>query len=54
VITFKRRELHSQHHPKWSQSTKTLAQLCVTASDKIEDIDGCLQVDFANRFIVSV
>ena len=53
VITIRRRALPNQFTPNWSQSNNRLAPVDVTATDKIEDIDPALQVDFANKYIVS-
>ncbi len=45
VITFQRYALPYELEPKWSLSTKGLSPMNFTASEMIEDIDWCLQVN---------
>lgn len=51
VITFQRRQLEPTF--KWEDSTKSISRtkFHITSQSKIEDADGMLQADFANRFI---
>lgn len=51
VITFQRR--HIQSFPQWKNESKNFSNIKyhVSASETIETASGCLQVDFANRFV---
>ena len=54
TLTFRRYGLGQRASlPKWADSSKGLIPMHITASKKIEEIDCVLQVDFANRYIVS-
>ena len=53
AITIRRRLLPKSAWPNWSKSTQGLVPMHLTTSEKIEDIDNALQVDFANKYIVS-
>ncbi len=53
MITIRRRVLPKEATPKWSQLTNGLIPIHLTNAYKIEDVDNSLQVDFANKYIVS-
>lgn len=48
-VTFSRRYLPANQLPKWCYSTKKLTKLIVQDKGYIEEQEGMLQVDFANR-----
>ena len=52
VLTFRRYQLPTSCMPKWSESTEPLCQVHITKNRTIEDMNGLLQVDFANKYIV--
>jgi hypothetical protein len=54
VITFRRYALSTHSWPKWSDSKNELCPMHLTTNKKIEDISCVLQVDFANKYIVSI
>jgi poly(ADP-ribose) glycohydrolase len=51
VITFQRRSI--KQFPDWKNDSRKLSDIKfqVTASETIETAEGCLQVDFANKFV---
>ena len=51
VVSFHRRCLDEDERPKWESFDLPLTSCQVRASGLIENQDGTLQVDFANRFI---
>ncbi|CAF0733922.1 unnamed protein product [Adineta steineri] len=51
VISFRRYQLPESCVPKWTESTEPLCKIHVTKNKTIEDMDGLLQVDFANKYI---
>lgn len=53
VITFQRFALPSNKFPPWNDSKADLCDLSLLTGEKIEDIRNALQVDFANKYIVS-
>ena len=52
-MTFRRYQLPDSCRPKWSESKEPLCPIHITKNKTIEDLDGFLQVDFANKYIVS-
>ena len=54
AITIRRRLLPKSAWPEWWKSNNGLVPMHLTISTKIEDIDNVLQVDFANKYIVSI
>jgi hypothetical protein len=53
VISFRRYQLPESCVPKWTESKEPLCKIHITKNKTIEDINGFLQVDFANKYIVS-
>ncbi|CAF3767930.1 unnamed protein product [Rotaria sordida] len=51
VITIQRFALSKHRFPQWSDLQTGLCDLHLTTGKKIEDINGALQVDFANKYI---
>ncbi|CAF2523897.1 unnamed protein product [Rotaria sp. Silwood2] len=51
VITIQRFALTRNHFPLWPDLKTRLCDLHLTTGKKIEDINGVLQVDFANKYI---
>lgn len=53
VLTFTRKSLKADQFPNWSHNTKTFSNMkyYISSREAIEDADGMLQVDFANRFV---
>ncbi|UJR36602.1 hypothetical protein I4U23_029322 [Adineta vaga] len=51
VITFQRCVLPIEMIPPWERVTTDLCDLHLTTNKRIEDINGVLQVDFANKYI---
>ncbi|CAF0977998.1 unnamed protein product [Adineta ricciae] len=51
VLSFRRYRLPETCLPKWADSKEPLCKLHVTKNKTIEDMDGLLQVDFANKYI---
>ncbi|CAF0958469.1 unnamed protein product [Adineta steineri] len=51
VISFRRYQLPESCVPKWTESTESLCKIHITKNKTIEDMDGLLQVDFANKYI---
>ncbi|CAF4894624.1 unnamed protein product, partial [Rotaria magnacalcarata] len=53
VMTFRRYQLPESCVPKWTESKEPLCEIHITKNKSIEDVTGLLQVDFANKYIVS-
>ncbi|CAF2384525.1 unnamed protein product [Rotaria sp. Silwood2] len=53
VITIQRIAFPEHVSPQWSDLNTDLCDLHLTTDKKIEDINGVLQIDFANKYIVS-
>lgn len=53
VLTFTRRSLKFDQLPNWLDNSKTFSNMryYVSSDERIENADGMLQVDFANKFI---
>ncbi|XP_052739687.1 poly(ADP-ribose) glycohydrolase [Bicyclus anynana] len=53
VVTFSRRHISAEDCPDWSNCSLPISTvpLFVDAETLIEDAEGCIQVDFANKFI---
>ncbi|KPI96872.1 Poly(ADP-ribose) glycohydrolase [Papilio xuthus] len=52
VVTYSRRSVPPRALPRWRDSTKSLAlPLHLNPVDTIEDADGLIQVDFANKYL---
>ncbi|CAF1246391.1 unnamed protein product [Rotaria sordida] len=51
VITIQRFALSKHRFPQWSDLQTGLCDLHLTTGKRIEDINGALQVDFANKYI---
>lgn len=53
LITFERRSLQKFNIPNWDENSDNLSivKYHVSASERIETASGCLQVDFANKFV---
>lgn len=53
VITFQRRSINEGVLPIWSEDERKVSSVKyhISSSGKIETASGCLQVDFANRFV---
>ncbi|KAK6618130.1 hypothetical protein RUM44_002576 [Polyplax serrata] len=50
-LSFHRLCIPDRKFPRWDRTTAELSYLKVDSTEKIEDQDGYLQVDFANRYI---
>lgn len=48
-LSFHRLCIPDRKFPRWDRTTAELSYLKVDSTEKIEDQDGYLQVDFANR-----
>ncbi|UJR36597.1 hypothetical protein I4U23_029317 [Adineta vaga] len=51
VLSFRRYQLPESCVPKWTESKEPLCKIHITKNKTIEDMDGLLQVDFANKYI---
>lgn len=51
LISFERRCLPSAFQPDWAKSNQTLCEISASTDGVIEDAEGHLQVDFANKYI---
>lgn len=52
VVTFSRRSVPPRALPRWRDSERELSlPLHVNSTDTIEDADGLIQVDFANKYV---
>ena len=54
VISFHRRCLDEDERPKWESLDLPLTSCLVKADGLIENMDGTLQVDFANKFVLLI
>jgi poly(ADP-ribose) glycohydrolase len=51
VVTYARRYVSHSNLPQWDRSQKLLTKLHITSQGTIEDGEGLLQVDFANKYV---
>ncbi|XP_037076309.1 poly(ADP-ribose) glycohydrolase-like [Pollicipes pollicipes] len=51
AVTFSRRYLSEPQLPAWAGSSVPLGAMCCQSDGLIEDQEGMLQVDFANKFV---